>query len=169
MWCRFHVPGIGRNASDLYGRENRPVRAVVQRVREASVTVDGDVVAGIDAGLVVLLGVAHDDTAESVERLAGKIARLRIFENDEGRLDRSLHETGGAALVVSQFTLLADTRKGNRPSFTDAARPEVAEPLYQSFCAALEREGIRVARGVFGGRMAVALVNDGPVTVVLDV
>jgi D-tyrosyl-tRNA(Tyr) deacylase len=144
------------------------VRAVVQRAREGSVAVGDTVVATIGAGLVVLLGVAADDTSEQAERMAGKIARLRVFEDDEGRLDRSLAETGGEALVVSQFTLLADTRKGNRPSFTGAARPEVAEPLYEAFCKALERDGIRVSRGVFGARMQVALVNDGPVTVVLD-
>jgi len=102
------------------------------------------------------------------ERLAGKVARLRVFENDGGKFDRSLCDVGGAALVVSQFTLIADTRKGNRPSFTDAARPEDAEPLYEAFCAALEREGVRVARGVFGARMEVALVNDGPVTIILE-
>jgi D-tyrosyl-tRNA(Tyr) deacylase len=137
-------------------------------VREGSVTVAGEVVAEIGSGLVVLLGIAGDDSLETAERLAGKVARLRIFENDEGRFDRSLPGAGGEALVVSQFTLIADTRKGNRPSFTNAARPEVAQPLYELFCLALEREGIRVARGVFGARMEVALVNDGPVTVVLD-
>jgi len=140
----------------------------VQRVSEASVTVGEGVVGEVGAGFVVLLGVAHDDSVETAERLAGRVARLRVFENEDGRLDRSLQETNGAALVVSQFTLVADTRKGNRPSFTDAARPEVAEPLYESFCAALAREGVRVERGVFGARMQLALVNDGPVTVVLD-
>jgi len=133
------------------------------------VKVGEGIVGEVGAGLVVLLGVAHDDSVEIAERLAGKVARLRIFENDDGRFERSLQEAGGAALVVSQFTLIADTRRGNRPSFTDAARPEVAEPLYESFCATLEREGVRVARGVFGARMQIALVNDGPVTVVLDV
>jgi len=144
------------------------VRAVVQRVREASVTVGEHVVSSCSAGFVVLLGVAAGDTAAEAERLAGKVARLRIFENDEGRFDRSLVEAGGEALVVSQFTLIADTRKGNRPSFSDAARPEVAEPLYEAFCEALERESVRVARGVFGARMEVALVNDGPVTIVIE-
>jgi D-tyrosyl-tRNA(Tyr) deacylase len=145
------------------------VRAVVQRVREASVAVDGEVVAECGTGLVILLGVASGDDEAAAERLAGKIARLRIFENEEGRFDRSLLDVGGEALAVSQFTLIADTRKGNRPSFTDAARPEVAEPLYERFCAALEAEGVPVARGVFGARMEVGLVNDGPVTIVLDV
>ena len=144
------------------------MRAVVQRVRNASVTAADDMVADIGPGLVVLLGVAKGDTVAKAERLAGKVARLRIFENDEGRFDHSLLDVSGEALVVSQFTLIADTRKGNRPSFTDAADPDVAEPLYDRFCAALEDEGMRVSRGVFGTRMEVALVNDGPVTIVLD-
>jgi D-aminoacyl-tRNA deacylase len=145
------------------------LRAVVQRVRQAAVAVDGEVVAEIGAGVAVLLGVASGDTAAEAERLAGKIVRLRIFENEDGRFDRSLLDVSGEALVVSQFTLIADTRKGNRPSFTDAADPELAEPLYERFCAALEDEGVRVGRGVFGARMQVSLVNDGPVTIVLDV
>jgi D-tyrosyl-tRNA(Tyr) deacylase len=144
------------------------VRAVVQRVRHASVSVGGEVVGECGAGLVVLLGIAGADGAEQTDRLAEKVAKLRIFENDDGRFDRSLLDVGGEALVVSQFTLIADTRKGNRPSFTCAARPEQAEPLYERFCSALEQQGIRVARGVFGARMEVALVNDGPVTIVLD-
>ena len=144
------------------------MRAVVQRVRQASVGVDGDVVAEIGPGVVVLLGVARGDTAADADRLAGKIARLRIFENDEGRFDRSLLDVMGEALVVSQFTLIADTRKGNRPSFTDAADPELAEPLYEHCCALLEDAGVRVSRGVFGARMQVSLVNEGPVTIVLD-
>jgi D-tyrosyl-tRNA(Tyr) deacylase len=145
------------------------VRAVVQRVTGASVTVEDAVVSHIDSGLVVLLGVAAGDSAAVAERLAAKVARLRIFQNDDGRFDRSLLDTGGEALVVSQFTLVADTRKGNRPSFTDAAAPEQAEPLYDAFCASLEAEGVAVSRGVFGARMDVALVNEGPVTIVLDV
>jgi D-tyrosyl-tRNA(Tyr) deacylase len=131
------------------------------------VTVDEVVVAASGAGVAVLLGVANGDSLETAERLAGKIARLRIFENEEGRLDRSLLDVEGEALVVSQFTLIADTKKGNRPSFSDAARPELAEPVYESFCSALEAEGLRVARGVFGARMEVVLVNDGPVTIIL--
>ena len=107
-------------------------------------------------------------TQSAAERLAGKVARLRVFENEDGKFDRSLLDTGGGALVVSQFTLIADTRKGNRPSFADAASPERAEPLYEGFCTALEELGVRVARGVFGARMRVELVNDGPVTIVLD-
>jgi len=145
------------------------VRAVVQRVAWASVSVDGETVAEVGAGVVVLLGVAAEDTDEQAGRLAGKVARLRIFENDDGRFDLSLLEVSGGALVVSQFTLIADTRKGNRPSFTLAAVPDLAEPLYERFCAALENEGVPVARGVFGARLQVSLVNDGPVTIVLDV
>jgi D-aminoacyl-tRNA deacylase len=144
------------------------MRAVVQRVSEARVVVDGAVVGEIGRGLCVLLGVAREDGEEEAERLAGRIARLRIFENDDGRFDRSLLDVGGEALVVSQFTLIADTRKGNRPSFTDAASPEQAEPLYEEFCAALQELGVVVARGRFGSRMAVELLNDGPVTIVLD-
>jgi len=144
------------------------VRAVVQRVSEASVSVGDDVVGAIGRGAAVLLGVASNDTEDDADRLAGKVARLRIFENEDGRLDGSLVDVDGEVLVVSQFTLIADTRKGNRPSFTDAARPEEAEPLYERFCAALQDEGIAVAQGVFGARMDVALVNDGPVTIILD-
>ena len=140
------------------------MRAVVQRVSRASSTPGG----AIGAGLVVLLGVAEGDGPAEVDALAGKVARLRIFENEEGKFDRSLLDTGGAALVVSQFTLIADTAKGNRPSFAGAARPEVAEPLYESFCAALRELGVAVEQGVFGARMEVELANDGPVTIVLD-
>jgi D-aminoacyl-tRNA deacylase len=144
------------------------MRAVVQRVLEASVRVEGEVVAASGAGIAVLLGVANGDTVETARRLAGKVARLRIFENQDGRFDRSLLDVQGHALVVSQFTLIADTTKGNRPSFTDAARPELAESVYGAFCTALELEGVYVARGVFSARMQVSLVNDGPVTIVLD-
>jgi D-tyrosyl-tRNA(Tyr) deacylase len=122
----------------------------------------------IGTGLLVLLGVAEGDTREQSERLAGKIARLRVFEDESGKFDRSLLDVGGAALVVSQFTLIADTAKGNRPSFSHAARPELAEPLYEQFAAALRELGVTVATGVFGARMQVELVNDGPVTIVLD-
>jgi D-aminoacyl-tRNA deacylase len=144
------------------------LRAVVQRVSEARVVVDGSVAAEIGNGLCVLLGVADDDDQDKAGRLAHKVASLRIFENDDGKLDRSLFDVHGAALVVSQFTLIADTAKGNRPSFSHAARPEHAEQLYEAFCGALEDAGIDVARGVFGARMGVELVNDGPVTILLD-
>jgi D-tyrosyl-tRNA(Tyr) deacylase len=149
-------------------RDNRRVRAVVQRVSEAAVGIDGAVRGAIGAGVVVLVGIAAGDGPEEAARLAAKVARLRVFGNDEGRFDHSLLDTGGAALVVSQFTLIADTAKGNRPSFTAAAPPEDAEPLYESFCAALGNLGVPVETGVFGARMAVSLVNDGPVTIVLD-
>ena len=145
------------------------MRAVVQRVSRASVTVDGEVVGACGRGLLVLVGVGHDDTDASARRLAEKVARLRVFQNDEGRFDRSLLDVGGEALVVSQFTLLADTRKGTRPSFTGAADPEQAAPLVGVVVDALRAEGVPVETGVFGARMAVELVNDGPVTIVLDV
>ena len=123
----------------------------------------------IGPGLLVLLGMAEEDDEAAAELLAGRVARLRIFENEEGKLDRSLLETGGAALVVSQFTLIADTAKGNRPSFSHAAGPDLAEPLYERFCQALRDLGIPVQTGVFGATMQVELVNDGPVTIILDV
>ena len=144
------------------------MRAVVQRVQHASVVVGGETVSDIGPGIVVLLGVAASDSTSECDRLAAKVARLRIFEDDGGRFDRSLVDVSGEALVVSQFTLVADTRKGSRPSFTDAAAPDLAEPLYERFCERLGANGVRVARGVFGARMAVSLVNDGPVTIVLD-
>ena len=145
------------------------MRAVVQRVSRASVRVDGEVVGACGSGLLVLVGAGHEDTSETAERLAGKIARLRVFENDEGRFDRSLLDIGGEALVVSQFTLLANTAKGNRPSFTDAAPAEHAEPLVERVVEELCALGVaRVATGRFGARMEVELVNDGPVTIVLD-
>ena len=144
------------------------MRAVVQRVSEASVSVGGEPVSAVAHGVVVLLGVAVGDTAAEAEQMAAKVARLRIFENEDGRFDRSLVDIAGEALVVSQFTLIADTRKGNRPSFTEAASSADAEPVYERFCAALADEGVGVSRGVFGARMAVSLVNDGPVTIVLD-
>ncbi|WP_322822942.1 D-aminoacyl-tRNA deacylase [Chloroflexus sp.] len=144
------------------------MRAVIQRVREASVTVAGEAVGAIGNGLLILLGVCHTDTAEDVELLAEKIAQLRIFSDHEGKFNLSLLDVGGAVLVVSQFTLYADTRKGRRPSFTAAARPEMAAPLVDAFVAALRARHIPVATGVFGAMMQVALINDGPVTLVID-
>jgi D-aminoacyl-tRNA deacylase len=140
------------------------VKAVVQRVARASSTPGGS----IGAGVVVLLGIADGDDEPVTVRLAEKVARVRIFENDEGKFDRSLLDTGGAALVVSQFTLIADTAKGNRPSFSHAARPEEAAPLYLRFCSGLRELGVAVETGVFGAHMHVELVNDGPVTIVLE-
>jgi D-aminoacyl-tRNA deacylase len=145
------------------------MKAVVQRVSRARVSVGGDVVGEIGPGLCVLLGIARGDEGSAADRLAAKVAQLRIFENDEGRFDRSLVDVHGEALVVSQFTLIADTAKGNRPSFTDTAQPEEAERLYEAFCEALRSFGIDVATGSFGARMEVELANDGPVTIVLEV
>lgn len=135
----------------------------------ATVAVDGEVVGACGRGLLALVGAGHEDTTETARRLAGKIARLRIFENDEGRFDRSLLDIAGEALVVSQFTLLADTAKGNRPSFTGAAAPGVAEPLVEAVVEELRALSVAVATGSFGARMQVELVNDGPVTIVLHV
>ncbi len=144
------------------------MRAVVQRVSEASVTVDGRVVGAIGRGFLVLLGVTHGDGEAEALWLARKIAGLRIFEDEAGKFNRSLADVGGAMLVVSQFTLYGDARKGRRPSFTDAARPEHAEPLCDRFVELLRAEGVPVETGVFGAMMAVQLVNDGPVTLWLD-
>jgi D-aminoacyl-tRNA deacylase len=139
------------------------VRAVVQRVREAAVTVDGREVASVGTGLLVLLGVRRGDGTDEADRIAGKIERLRVFEDAEGRMNLSVREVEGELLVVSQFTLYGDTRKGNRPSFVDAAPPEEAEPLYERVRAVLGAQG-----GEFGARMQVSLVNDGPVTLLLE-
>jgi D-tyrosyl-tRNA(Tyr) deacylase len=148
--------------------ENRAVRAVIQRVSRAAVRVDGEVVGACGAGLLVLVGVGHEDTSETATRLAGKIARLRIFPDDAGRFDRSILDTAGEALVVSQFTLLADVRRGRRPGFTDAAPPEQAVPLIDHFVDRLRSNGINVETGRFGATMAVGLVNEGPFTLVLE-
>jgi len=142
------------------------LRAVVQRVSRARVFVDGEAVAQIGAGLCVLVGVAEEDGEGDAIRLADKVAHLRIFANEHGKFDLSLLDTGGDALVVSQFTLIADTAKGNRPSFSRAAPPERAQPLYEAFCDVLEAEGVDVSRGVFGAHMEVELLNDGRVTIV---
>jgi D-tyrosyl-tRNA(Tyr) deacylase len=144
------------------------VRAVVQRVSSARVEVDGEPVASIGKGLLVLLGVARGDGERQAQWLADKIAGLRIFEDDEGKMNLSVQEVGGSVLVVSQFTLLGDCRKGRRPSFTEAAPPEEAHRLYQKFAARLREGGVHVETGVFQARMAVHLVNDGPVTLSLD-
>ena len=144
------------------------MRAVVQRVSEARVEVEGKTVGEIGAGLCVLLGVARDDDAVAAERVAGRVARLRIFENDEGKFDRSVLDAAGSVLVVSNFTLLADTAKGNRPSFSEAAEPAQAELLYESFCVALRDLNLSVETGIFGSRMRLELANDGPVTIVFE-
>src|SRR5688572_26057114 len=144
------------------------MRLVVQRVTSASVRVEGEVVGAIGGGLLVLVAVREGDDGAVAGRLATKTAELRIFEDDEGRFNRSLIETHGEALVVPQFTLYGDVRRGRRPSFNDAARPEVAEPLVEAYATALETLGLRVARGRFGAHMQVESVNDGPVTILID-
>jgi D-aminoacyl-tRNA deacylase len=144
------------------------MRACVQRVSEARVTVDAEVCGQIGRGLVVLLGVATDDTPDDARQLAEKIVGLRIFADDDGKMNRALADCSGEMLVVSQFTLLGDCRKGRRPSFVGAAPPELAESLYEQFAAAVERLGIPVARGRFRQHMMVSLTNDGPVTLLID-
>lgn len=144
------------------------MRIVLQRVTRASVRADGEAIGAIDAGLLLLVGVADGDDAETARRLARKCAELRIFRGGEGSFDRSLLDQRGAALVVSQFTLLADVRKGRRPSFTGAAQAETAAPIVEVFAETLRALGVRVATGRFGAMMEVELVNDGPVTVILD-
>lgn len=144
------------------------MRAVVQRVAQARVLVGSEVVGEIGPGLCVLVGVGREDDDAATRRLAEKVTRLRIFENEEGRFDRSVLDTGGSVLVLSNFTLLGDTAKGNRPSFSDAAPPEEAEPLYEAFCSTLRELGAAVETGSFGSRMQVELANDGPVTVIVD-
>ena len=145
------------------------MRAVIQRVSSASVTIDGAVKSAIGPGLLVLLGVGHEDGSQDVEWLAAKVAGLRIFADEAGVMNRSVVQVGGEALVVSQFTLMASTRKGNRPSYIGAAGHELAIPLYEQFCAALSAAiGKEVGTGVFGADMKVALVNDGPVTICID-
>jgi D-tyrosyl-tRNA(Tyr) deacylase len=145
------------------------MRAVVQRVTEASVTVEREIVSSIGAGLCVLVGVANGDGERAARRLAGRLVKLRIFADGDGRMNRSVLDTGGAVLVVSQFTLYADTTRGNRPGYSDAAQPEVAEPLIELVAAEIRRHGIEVATGRFGAAMDVRLLNQGPVTVILDV
>ena len=144
------------------------MRALVQRVSEAGVMVAGEEIGAIGRGLLVLLGVEIGDRAAEAGLLARKIAALRIFEDDAGKMNLAVREIGGAVLAISQFTLAADLRKGNRPSFIRAAPPEVAEPLYEEFCMRLREAGLPVATGRFGAQMAVRLVNDGPVTIWLD-
>jgi D-aminoacyl-tRNA deacylase len=144
------------------------MRAVIQRVSEASVTVDGAIVGKIGKGFLLLLGITHTDGNVEAVWLARKIAGLRIFEDDAGKMNLGLTDVGGAVLAVSQFTLYGDARKGRRPSFVEAARPEHAQPLYTYFCDQLAAEGILVERGIFQAEMKVALINDGPVTLLIE-
>ena len=145
------------------------MRAVIQRVLEASVEIDGRIISRIGGGLLVLLGVEHGDTADDVAWLSGKVARLRIFSDPDGKMNQSVTEADGEIIVVSQFTLHASTKKGNRPSFLKSAAPTISEPLYEEFCTALEHETAKpVGRGIFGADMKVTLVNDGPVTILID-
>ena len=145
------------------------MRVVVQRVLEASVVVSGTAVASISKGLLLLLGITHTDTEEDIDWLVKKISQLRIFEDDSGQMNASLQEVQGELILVSQFTLFAATKKGNRPSYIKAAKPEVAEPLYEAFGEAMEKTlGKKIGRGVFGADMKVSLINDGPVTILID-
>jgi D-tyrosyl-tRNA(Tyr) deacylase len=144
------------------------MRVLVQRVAQAAVSVDGQTVGAIGRGFLCLVGVTHSDTEQEAARLAAKTARLRVFEDAGGLMNLALADVAGEVLVVSQFTLYADARKGNRPSFTDAAGPELGERLYEAFLDALQAEGVPVQTGVFGARMQVQLINDGPVTILLE-
>ncbi|MCL1695006.1 MULTISPECIES: D-aminoacyl-tRNA deacylase [unclassified Lysinibacillus] len=144
------------------------MKVVLQRSKAASVTVDGKVTGAIDSGYVLLVGITHGDTQEDVEYLAKKVANLRLWEDADGKMNHSILEHGGAILSVSQFTLYGDAKKGNRPSFTSAARPEVAEPLWEAFNNALLEHGLHVETGIFGAMMDVALTNDGPITILLE-
>ncbi|WP_155591741.1 D-aminoacyl-tRNA deacylase [Lysinibacillus cavernae] len=144
------------------------MKVVLQRSKAASVTVDGIVTGAIDRGYVLLVGITHEDTQEDVAYLAKKVANLRLWEDGDGKMNHSIIEHGGAILSVSQFTLYGDAKKGNRPSFISAARPEVAEPLWEAFNQALREHGLHVEIGIFGAMMDVALINDGPVTILLE-
>lgn len=144
------------------------MRAVIQRVSEANVKIDGKVVGAIGGGFMILLGIHEEDSQEDVDYLVRKIKLLRVFEDEAGKMNRSILDSGGEILSISQFTLYAETKKGNRPSFIKAARPEQAIPLYEAFNQGLREAGITVATGEFGADMKVALVNDGPVTIIMD-
>ncbi|MFS0575323.1 D-aminoacyl-tRNA deacylase [Sporosarcina sp. 179-K 3D1 HS] len=144
------------------------MRVVLQRSGPASVRVDGEVTGSIEKGYVLLVGITHTDTEADMEYVAKKIAGLRLWEDEEGKMNRAIEEVGGAILSVSQFTLYGDVRKGRRPSFIEAARPEQAEPLWQYFNGQLEAEGLKVETGVFGAMMDVELINDGPVTIIVE-
>ncbi|WP_223638139.1 D-aminoacyl-tRNA deacylase [Planococcus sp. 4-30] len=144
------------------------MRVVLQRSKGASVTVEGDITGAISSGYVLLVGITHEDTEKDADYLAGKIAQLRLFEDEEGKMNRSILDNGGEILSISQFTLYGDVKKGRRPSFISAARPETAEPLWQAFNEALRSHGLVVETGTFGAMMDVQLVNDGPVTILVE-
>lgn len=144
------------------------MRVVLQRSKGASVTVDGDITGTINSGYVLLVGITHEDTQKDADYLAGKIAQLRLFEDEEGKMNRSILDNGGEILSISQFTLYGDVKKGRRPSFISAARPETAEPLWLAFNEALRSQGLVVETGIFGAMMDVQLVNDGPVTILVE-
>ena len=144
------------------------MKVVLQRTKKASVTVDNEITGSITHGYLLLVGITHEDTMTDVEYCARKGAELRLFEDDEGKMNRSIHEVGGQILSVSQFTLYADTKKGRRPSFTNAAKPDHAKPLWDAFNETLKGHGLHVETGIFGANMDVALINDGPVTIIVE-
>ena len=144
------------------------MKVVLQRTKQASVTVNQEVTGSISHGYMLLVGITHEDTMKDVDYCARKVAEIRLFEDDEGKMNRSIHEVGGQILSVSQFTLYADTKKGRRPSFVNAARPDIAKPLWDAFNDALRENGLHVETGIFGANMDVALVNDGPVTIIIE-
>jgi D-tyrosyl-tRNA(Tyr) deacylase len=144
------------------------MRVILQRSKAASVTVEGSVTGAIDSGYVLLVGITHEDTIEDAQYVAKKVAEMRLFEDSEGKMNRSIFEAGGDILSISQFTLYGDVKKGRRPSFIAAARPETAEPLWQAFNDALRGHGLKVETGVFGAMMDVELINDGPVTIIVE-
>ena len=144
------------------------MKVVLQRTKQASVTVNQEVTGSISHGYMLLVGITHDDTMKDVDYCAREVAEIRLFEDEEGKMNRSIHEVGGQILSVSQFTLYADTKKGRRPSFVNAARPDIAKPLWDAFNNALRENGLHVETGIFGANMDVALVNDGPVTIIIE-
>lgn len=144
------------------------MKVVIQRSKQASVSVDGKLISSIPKGYVLLVGITHNDTIEDVKYVAKKVAEMRLFEDEEGKMNRSILESGGEILSVSQFTLYADTKRGRRPSFIEAARPEVAKPLWENFNEELQKFGLTVKTGIFGATMEVSLINDGPVTIIVE-
>lgn len=144
------------------------MKVVLQRTKQASVTVNQEVTGSISHGYMLLVGITHEDTMKDVDYCARKVAEIRLFEDEEGKMNRSIHEVGGQILSVSQFTLYADTKKGRRPSFVNAARPDIAKPLWDAFNDALRANGLHVETGIFGANMDVALINDGPVTIIIE-